>query len=77
MEASALPEVASRLDVRAVDDDADAADVFEVDVDVADDRGPAVRQDVEAPPEVLLEDDDVFWRGLGSLVVPGACFPCR
>lgn len=51
---------------------ADAEGVLEV--DVADDLGPAV---LEAPLELILDVDDVFW-SLGVLVVatvPCFCFP--
>lgn len=63
------------MDARAADG-ADADDAFEVAVDVvvADDRGAAVLE-LEAPPEVLLEDDEALRRGLGSFADPGACFP--
>ena len=65
MEASAFPPVPSRVDAEA-DADADPE---------AEDLGAAGVLELEAPPEVLLEDDEVFWRGLDSLVDPDVCFP--
>ena len=41
----------------------------------AEDLGAAGVLELEAPPEVLLEDDEVFCRGLDSLVDPDVCFP--